>query len=256
MAAPAGLGVGPRGTWGEEHAGLEGWGGTMGPVVVVIHGSPGGATDWVGAGLGAVLDSLVTSGAVRPMSVVSPDMNGRDQSEVTCVDSTRGGSQVETYLRDVVMPWVDEHYPVAAGREYQAIGGMSAGAYCALDQGLRHSADTGTILAIMPYGNPGDAEGAGLSTADEVAAHSPSDYVDTVDLTDPTAVFLDYGTSEPDPEVPATAEDLAERLEARGQPVELRTEPGLGHSWTTATTALPYALEFFEQQMVAAETAG
>lgn len=254
--APAGLRVDPSDTWVYTPPGFDDSGETLYPVVVMIHGSPGGSADWFGAGLPAVLDSLITSGAVRPMIVVSPDMNGRDQSEVTCVDSTRGGSQVETYLRDVVMPWVDERYPVAAGREYQAIGGMSAGAYCALDQGLRHSADTGTILAIMPYGNPGDAEGAGLSTADEVAAHSPSDYVDTVDLTDPTAVFLDYGTSEPDPEVPATAEDLAERLEARGQPVELRTEPGLGHSWTTATTALPYALEFFEQQMVAAETAG
>ncbi|ACZ21564.1 enterochelin esterase-like enzyme [Sanguibacter keddieii DSM 10542] len=253
--APADLSVDPSDTWVYTPPGFDDSGETLYPVVVMIHGSPGGSADWFGAGLPAVLDSLITSGAVRPMIVVAPDMNGRDQSEVTCVDSTRGGSQVETYLRDVVMPWVDDHYPVATGREYQAIGGMSAGAYCALDQGLRHSADTGTILAIMPYGNPGDAQGAGLSTADEVAAHSPSDYVDTVDLTDPTAVFLDYGTSEPDPEVPATAEDLAERLEARGQPVGLRTEPGLGHSWTTATTALPYALEFFEQQMVAAETA-
>lgn len=253
--APADLRVDPSDTWVYTPPGFDSSGATLYPVVVMIHGSPGGSADWFGAGLPAVLDSLITSGAVRPMIVVSPDMNGRDQSEVTCVDSTRGGSQTETYLRDVVMPWVEDHYPVATGREYQAIGGMSAGAYCALDQGLRHSADTGTILAIMPYGNPGDAREAGLSTSDEVAAHSPSDYVGTVDLTDPTAVFLDYGTSEPDPEVPATARDLAERLEARGQPVELRTEPGLGHSWTTATTALPYALEFFEQQMVAAETA-
>lgn len=255
ITAPADLRVDPSDTWIYTPPGYDPSGKTLYPLVVMIHGSPGGSADWFGAGLPAVLDSLITSGAVRPMIVVAPDMNGRGQDEVTCLDSTRGGSQSETYLRDVVLPWVDQRFPVATGREYQAIGGMSAGAYCALDQGLRHSADIGTILALMPYGNPGDMRDAGLSSAAEVAAHSPSDYVDTIDLTDPTAVFLDYGTSEPDPQVPATAHDLAERLEARGQPVELRTEPGLGHSWVTAMAAVPYGLEFFEQQMTAAEHA-
>lgn len=255
IAAPADLRVDPSETWIYTPPGFDSSGATLYPLVVLVHGSPGGSADWFGAGLPAVLDSLITSGAIRPMIVVAPDMNGRGQGEVSCLDSTRGGSQTETYLRDVVLPWVEQRFPVATGREYQAIGGMSAGAYCALDQGLRHSADTGTILAIMPYGNPGGARDAGLSTAAEVAARSPSDYVDTIDLTDPTAVFLDYGTSESDAEVPAAAHDLARRLEARGQPVELRTEPGLGHSWVTAMTAVPYGLEFFEQQMTAAERA-
>lgn len=256
ITAPADLRVDPSDTWVYTPPGFDSSGATLYPVVVLIHGSPGGSADWFGAGLPDVLDSLITSGTVRPMIVVAPDMNARDQGEVTCLDSTRGGSQVESYLRDVVLPWVDQRYPVATGREYQAIGGMSAGAYCALDQGLRHSAETGTILAIMPYGNPGDARDAGLSTAAQVAAHSPGDYVASVHLTDPTAVFLDYGTSEPDPEVPATARDLAEQLRARGQPVELRSEHGLGHSWVTAMAALPHALVFFEQQMAAAEGSG
>ena len=255
IAAPADLRVDPSDTWIYTPPGFDPSGKTLYPLVVLVHGSPGGSADWFGAGLPAVLDSLITSGKIRPMIVVAPDMNGRGQSEVSCLDSTRGGSQTETYLRDVVLPWVDQRYPVATGREYQAIGGMSAGAYCALDQGLRHSADFGTILAIMPYGDPGDMRGAGLSTDAEVAAHSPSDYVSTIDLTDPTAVFLDYGATDTDAQVSATAQDLARRLEARGQPVELRTEPGLGHSWVTAMTAVPYGLELFEQQMTAAEHA-
>ncbi len=76
------------------------------------------------------------------MIVVSPDVNTPGASEAACLDSTLGGAQVETYLQEDVRPWVEGHYPIATDRTYQAIGGMSSGAFCALDQGLRHSSDT------------------------------------------------------------------------------------------------------------------
>lgn len=256
IPAPADLRVDPSDTWIYTPPGFDDSGKTLYPLVVLVHGAPGGSADWFGAGLPTVLDSLITTGAIRPMIVVAPDMNSRGQGEVTCLDSTLGGSQMETYLRGVVLPWVDQRFPVATERQYQAIGGMSAGAYCALDQGLRHSADIGTILAIMPYGTPGgagDAQAAGLSTVAELSARSPSDYVDTVDLTDPTAVFFDYGSSDKDSEVRSTTHDMSEHLKARGQPVEVRIEPKGGHSWVTAMRAIPYGLKFFEQQMTAAE---
>jgi hypothetical protein len=37
--------------------------------------------------------------------------------------------------------------------------------------------------------------------------------------------------------------------------VELRVEPGQGHTWAAAMVALPYAMEFFERQMAAADRA-
>jgi enterochelin esterase-like enzyme len=249
VPAPAALAVDPSDTWVYTPPGFDASGRTAYPLLVLLHGSPGGSADWFSAGAPGLLDALITSGEVRPMIVVAPDVNARDAPEVACLDSTRGGSQVESYLQDVVVPWVDAHYPVAGDRRYRAIGGMSAGAYCALDQGLRHSADVATVLAIMPYGEPGAGGGSELSSPAEVAAHSPSDYVGTIPLEDPTAVFLAYGSAEPDPQVGATARDLAARLTARGQPVELRVEDGLGHTWRTATTALPAALAFFETQM-------
>jgi enterochelin esterase-like enzyme len=162
---------------------------------------------------------------------------------------------VETYLTDVVVPWVEQHYPVASDRAYRAVGGMSSGAYCALDQGLRHSAGTGTILAIMPYDTPGDGAVTELSTAEQIAEHSPRDYLGTIPLTTPTAVFLDRGSEEGDRRVVESATRLAAALEARGQPVELRVEPGQGHTWAAAMVALPYAMEFFERQMAAADRA-
>jgi enterochelin esterase-like enzyme len=246
----------PTRTWIYTPPGFDPSGSTLYPLVVLIHGSPGGSADWFGAGLPAVMDSLITSGTVRPMIVVSPDVNARGASESACLDSTRGGSQVETYLRRVVVPWVEQRYPIATDRTYQAIGGMSSGAYCALDQGLRHSDDIGTILAIMPYDRPGAGAETELSTPQEIAAHSPADYVRTIGLTTPTAVFLDRGGDEGDAEVIRSATELAAALEARGQPVELRVETGVGHSWAAAMVALPHALEFFERQMAAAPASG
>jgi enterochelin esterase-like enzyme len=255
IPVPADLHLDPTDTWIYTPPGFDPSGATTYPLVVLIHGSPGGSADWFGAGLPAVMDSLITSGTVRPMIVVAPDVNARGATESACLDSTRGGSQVETYLTDVVVPWVEQHYPVASDRAYRAVGGMSSGAYCALDQGLRHSAGTGTILAIMPYDTPGDGAVTELSTAEQIAEHSPRDYLGTIPLTTPTAVFLDRGSEEGDRRVVESATRLAAALEARGQPVELRVEPGQGHTWAAAMVALPYAMEFFERQMAAADRA-
>lgn len=249
VPVPPDLHVAESDTWVYLPPGFDPSGATLYPVVVLVHGSPGQSADWFGAGLPQVLDRLITTGAVRPMIAVSPDVNVPGASESACLDSTRGGAQVESYLQDVLRPWLQAHLPVAVDRRYQAFGGMSSGAYCALDQGLRHSATYGTILAIMPYGTPGAGADTELTTAAQVEAHSPSVYVGTVRLVSPTAVFLAYGSQEPDAEVPATASLLDRVLRQRGQPVELQVLDGYGHTWATAMAALPAALTFFERQM-------
>ncbi|WP_168202601.1 alpha/beta hydrolase [Georgenia wutianyii] len=222
---------------------------TLYPTLYLLHGSPGSAVDWMASGLPGVLDSLITSGVVRPMVVVTPDTNAVGTTESSCLDSTTGGSQVETYLTNVVVPWVDTHYPVASHWRYRAIGGMSSGAFGALDQGLRHPELYGTILAILPYDHPGEGGSHQLATQEEVDAHSPGVYLPTIDLPHPLGVFLDYGELVAEAEEGATARKLAALLRARGVEVALRTEPGLGHTWTMALVALPHAVEFFEQRM-------
>lgn len=234
--------------WIYTPPGFDPSGQTLYPTLYLFHGSPGSAVDWMASGAPAVLDALITAGQVRPMIVISPDLNASGTSESSCLDSASGGSQVETYLTDVLLPWVDAHYPVATGRTFRAVGGMSSGAFCALDQGLRHNDLYSTILAVMPYGHPGDG-GDVLADEASFAAHSPNTYVDSIPLPDPVAVLFDYGEDEGDPEVGETARDLAARLEARGEDVVLRSEPGQAHTWTMAMIALPHGLELFEQHM-------
>lgn len=253
IPAPATMKIPSDEAWVYTPPGYDPSGATLYPTMYLLHGSPGTAADWMTSGAPGVLDQLITSGTIRPMIVVSPDMNAEGTDESSCLDSTKGGSQVESYLTDVVIPWVDEHYPVAQDRVYRSIGGMSSGAYCAIDQGLRHDDLYGTILAIMPYGEPGAGGDHQLSTPEEVAEHTPNTYVDTIALPDHLGVLFDYGDGEKDSEVGVTARDLAARLEARGATVVLREEAGQGHTWGMAMTALPYGAQLFEQQMAASE---
>ncbi len=220
------------------------------PVVYLIHGEPGTSSDWVAGGDAAhTMDVLVDAGLVPPMILVSPEVNGVANTDTECLDSTRGGPQVETYLIDALVPWVDAHLATIPDPEHRIIGGMSAGAYCALDQGLRHQDVFSTILAIMPYVSPGDGGRDMLSTRAELAAHDVAGYLPYLALPRPVPVFVDVPGDDLHSEEAAQAATLVRLLAARGEPLEYRAEPHQRHTWTMARTALPYALVFAAQHL-------
>ena len=106
------------------------------PVVFLLPGSPGRSTDWFGAGSAArTLDVLVARGLLPPVVVVSPgqDAGGTDTE---CLD-VPGGPRWETYLYSDLVPFVDAHYRTVPRAASRVLAGMSAGGFCALDQGLR-----------------------------------------------------------------------------------------------------------------------
>lgn len=151
--------------------------------------------------------------------------------------------KVETYLTKVVVPWVDAHYDTAARWQSRAIGGMSAGAFCGVDQGLRHPELYGAIISIEGYANPGSGGSAELATNAGFVAHSPGVYVDTMTFEHPVAAF--FGTSgNSDADDRNANEILGGNLEARGQAVDYRDLPDAYHTWHTARALLPYALVF------------
>lgn len=250
IPAPADLRVPASSTWVYTPPGYDPHEATRYPVVYLLHGSPGSSVDWFAAGrIAPLMDALLADDLIRPMIVVAPDINGTGPGahDTECLDSTRGGSLVETYLTDVVVPWVDTHYASLPDWEHRVVGGMSAGGFCALDLGLRHPELYGTILAIEGFGDPGEGGRAMLATTAEVEAHSPSSYLPTMTFAHPVAVFLDAGGDSA--EGVATARELARLLRERGQVVELRTEPGQGHTWTMARYGAAYGLVFASRQM-------
>jgi enterochelin esterase-like enzyme len=250
IRAPARLRMPVSATWVYTPPGYHAGGSVRYPVVYLLHGTPGQSADWFAAGdVASVMDVLIAGHLVRPMIIVSPDVNGRGQDDTECLDSAHGGSQVETYLSTVVVPWVDTHYRTVADWPHRAIGGMSSGGFCALDQGLRHPELYGSIIALEPYDNPGAGGRAMLRTQAQYDARSPGHYLPTMTFAHPVATFLDIG-SLGGGDGSQTARTAAQ-LTARKQEVGSRVEPNQGHDWTMARTGIPYGLVFVSHHMPA-----
>ena len=220
------------------------------PVAYLLHGSPGRSPDWFAAGgIAHQMDVLIAAHLVRPMIVVAPDVNGQGLRDSECLDAV-GGPQVETYLNQVVVPYVDQGYRTMADWQHRVIGGMSSGGYCALDQGLRHPDLYGSIIALEPYGDPGPGGRAAMGAGDQAGfeAHSPSHYIPTMTFAHPVPVFLDYGSTSA-PADKTAIDQLAAALRSRGQPVTTRVEAGHGHSWLEAAAGAPYGLVMASRAM-------
>ncbi|GAC1322252.1 MAG: hypothetical protein NVSMB13_00370 [Mycobacteriales bacterium] len=99
------------------------------PVVELLHGSPGGPSDWVlGLNPEQVLDAEIAAERAGPMVLVIPDSNGTRLRSTECVDAVRGEKN-DTYLtQDVVAAVRDRFRVVPTG---WGIEGYSTGSYCA-----------------------------------------------------------------------------------------------------------------------------
>lgn len=232
--------------WVYTPPGYERSGRTRYPVLYLIHGYPGTAADWFVAGeTDRIMDVLVAQQLIEPMIVVSLDVNGGFQRDSGCLDAI-DGPQMESWLYGKVLPYVDATYATDPTRTQRILGGVSAGGYCALDQGLRHQGTWGTILSFEGYGDPGRG-GRIAFKGDRAAirAHSPSSYLPTMAFTHPQAFYLDSG----DRLGKARVAKLARLLAARGQLLHHRINPGVGHSWSEVRAGLPHALVFASRQL-------
>jgi enterochelin esterase-like enzyme len=222
------------------------------PVLYLMHGSPGGAVDWIASGAPEVFDTMIKAGDVAPLIAVAPTVSARGVSESGCLNSVKpGGSQVETFLYQVVKPWVENHFPVSTDRAANAIGGMSMGGYCAIDQGLRHAEQFATILSQMPYGGPGKAGDLMKSNQTEVGEVSPLKYLPTLATleTNPVAVWFGVPDSEENGQVGQEAAAMAKELRNLGQVCDLYVAPNQTHTWTMAIATLPVGLKFWQGQL-------
>lgn len=222
------------------------------PVVYLIHGHPGGPADWLRAGrVDRTIALLAARRLVGPMIIAMPDANGGWMHDSECLNQP-GGPQVATYLTSSVVAAMDQTFrtiPTAAGR---AIGGMSSGAYCALNLGLHYQQRFSVILASGPYGDPGVVALNQVLHGNRRAylANSPSYYIPTMHFSRRMAIMLDASSN--DRITRDTATRLARMLALRDQYVALRIAPALGHTWREAQVELPYSLIFAAQHLAGA----
>lgn len=222
------------------------------PVVYLIHGSPGVPADWIRGG-GAARTAAWLAATGRPMIVVAPRMSRGWLDDSECVDSPR--ERVETHLITDVIPAVDGTLRTARTRLARAIGGMSAGGYCALNLGLRHRDLFGTLLVLSGETAPSHAGGlatlfgTGAGAAEQITANSPELYAPTVSASPPTRVWLDCGSS--DHSLLGGTRRMSAVLSDRGLDTSLHIRPG-SHTFHVWGPALAEALTWAAPVLLAA----
>jgi enterochelin esterase-like enzyme len=139
------------------------------PVAYLLQGFRGSPYQYVdGLDLARRADRLIAVHDVTPFIAVIPPagLTARFDGEWTGV--------WEDYLLHDVVPWVDGHLPTEPGAYGRVIAGLSAGAYGALDIGLRHPRVFGTLESWSGYFRAPHDGSLVHATAGELAAHDPS----------------------------------------------------------------------------------
>ncbi|MFF0145847.1 enterochelin esterase-like enzyme [Amycolatopsis sulphurea] len=217
------------------------------PVVYLIHGYPfGGPADWLTSGDAPdTLRSLEDAHVIQPMIVVSVDLTaGQPSVDWECLN-VPGGPQLETYLAQTIVKGVDQRYRTLPDRGHRALGGMSGGGFGALNIGLHHLGEFGTLLIALPYDDLNDSVGILNGNQAAIAASTPRKYLQTMPFPQPVSVMLAVGTGAPTDV--ATAHRIAGDFHRRGQDAVVHAEHGFNHTWHTARATLPYLLDFADQ---------
>ncbi len=149
------------------------------PVVYLLHGFDGGPAQWTERfSLRTAMDSLIGSGAVRPMIVAVPDGGNRFGGSFFA-NSAATGRWGDFLVRDVVAH-VDARYRTLARPGSRGVAGWSMGGHAALHRAAEHPEVFGAAYALSPcclgpevlrdFGDAPRAAALALRTPAEVAA--------------------------------------------------------------------------------------
>lgn len=141
------------------------------PVLYLLHGLGDTETGWTWKGKAdIILDNLYADKKAVPMIVVMP--NGRASAEPAPANPL-AGNPFQAYvafeqdlLKDVI-PYIESHYSVQAGREHRALAGISMGGGQSLNFGLRN---LGTFAWVAGFSAAPNTQPAGTLIPEPRAA--------------------------------------------------------------------------------------
>jgi S-formylglutathione hydrolase FrmB len=217
------------------------------PVLVLFSGQPGSPADWLtGGALQSRLDRFAARHAgVAPVTVVV-DPNGSASTNTLCMDSRI--ARADTFLARDVPDWIHQTFVVDPDPRKWAAGGFSFGGTCAMQMVTRHPDVYGAALAFSSEKEPALAKerdktirgafGADAAAFDRLTPLS----VMAQDRFNGHGVY--FAAGERDPEFTGYMDVLSEAARKAGFAVESHRTAHLGHSWETASNALPGGLDF------------
>lgn len=222
------------------------------PVLVLIHGDPGGPEDWITGGrLPAVMDAYAAAHKGLAPIVILPDGSASTgPTPSLCLDSNYG--KAGTYLSTDVPAWVKSTLKAGthAATDW-AIGGFSYGGTCSLTLATGHPSVYPTFLDISGEDEPTIEAGRDALIANyfsgDAAAFEAQDALDVVTTTPlpGTAGIITVGAD--DSFYRPQGEKVAAALTSAGVDVELQTVPG-GHTWEAWNAGLQNNLDWLMQR--------
>ncbi|MFW9231651.1 alpha/beta hydrolase [Corynebacterium striatum] len=209
------------------------------PVIVLLHGNPGGPEQWFGSGGAAqTADQFqAANGGVSPI-VIAVDATGSETGNPVCADSAR--AKVMTYLSQDVPAAIKKQLRVDEDQSHWSLAGLSYGGTCALQVATNRPASYGSYMDFSGQAEPTLGNHADTVTkffeGDERAfqAQNPAHLLQNKKYPNLAVAFI---SGDKDKEAQSAQNDLAVMLRQAGAKSYVATLPG-GHSFGVWRPAL------------------
>jgi len=120
------------------------------PTLYLLHGDPSNSGEWLRYGTPAVFDAGFAHGDLPETILVMPDGTGHVTVATQWANRRDGRDRIEDATLELVA-YVDQQYRTAADRQYRVIGGLSSGAYGAVNIAARHPDVFGVAMGFSGY---------------------------------------------------------------------------------------------------------
>lgn len=207
------------------------------PVVILLHGWPGGDGNWPGQGRATdTLDSLSAAGRIPEVIAVMPNGAGEGLwGRSLYLNSYDGRSRLADFIVHDLVAWTDSTFRTSADPTHRALIGLSEGATAALNLAFKNpdvfgacGGHSGQYVIQRDVGMKGvfGPEPGATRVREE---NSPTLYVDRIAAQlRRQVIYFDCGLEDGDLD---DNRALDQRLEQLGVPHTYREFPG-HHGWT------------------------
>ena len=219
------------------------------PVLYLFHGFPGDDSDWIlNAGIKSTLDGLIRDNDLPPIIVVFPDANGPIIHDGEYLNATLIDQPMEDYILEVVSI-IDRKYKTIKERKGRGIGGLSSGAYGAMNIGLHHNDQFAYIISHSGYFINNERVTNRLLGRDEEARfkNNPLDYIRDKTLDSYTFIYFDIGNLDAK-EFIKENEEMDSVLKQKGIQHEFNITPGW-HDWNLWRKNVVTSLRFLGKNL-------
>jgi enterochelin esterase-like enzyme len=197
------------------------------PVLYLLHGSPGSDKDWfTGGKADQSADTLIAQGKIPELIMVLPDGNGRPGATSEWGNSYDHQQNMETYVANDLVQYVDAKYRTISEPAYRGIGGNSMGGFGAMNIAIHHPDIFGFVISLGGYYR---AEGAIWgNNPSYIKANSPIDVLPTDKAAWRLQIFL--GAATKDQPYYSYTRQFASELDHLQIPYQFDIQSGF-HSW-------------------------